>query len=118
MTHEYRRYWTITLASVALSFGSATLQAQHTSNNTDETTKQETTMKKQTECKSDMSITNADGKDGTDNNGPDSGNGAKGGTIKNPCKAKGDVSANGGNGGNGNSGRKSGNGGAGGRIEF
>ncbi len=79
---------------------------------------EETKMNKETGCKSGAIITNADGKDGTNNNGPDSGNGAKGGSIKNPCKAKGTVSANGGNGGNGNSGKKSGNGGAGGSIEF
>jgi hypothetical protein len=82
-------------------------------------TAEEPKVKKQTECKSDAVISNADGRDGTNNNGgPDSGNGAKGGTIKNPCKAKGNVSANGGNGGNNNGGKKSGNGGAGGTIEF
>lgn len=75
-------------------------------------------MKKQTECKSGVIITNADGKNGTNNNGPDSGNGAKGGTIKVPCKAKGTFSANGGDGGNDNNGKKSGNGGAGGTIKF
>ena len=63
-------------------------------------------------------IMNADGKDGTDNNGPDSGKGAKGGKVKVPCNAKGTFSANGGNGGNKNSGGKSGNGGAGGSISF
>ncbi len=78
----------------------------------------ETKMKKQTECQQNAVITNADGKDGTNNNGPDSGNGAKGGKVKVPCNAKGTFSANGGNGGNNNSGKKSGNGGAGGTIEF
>ncbi len=71
------------------------------------------------ECAGKSKITNADGKDGENNSGPNSGNGAKGGTIKNPCLAKGgDVSANGGNGGSNNKGGNSGNGGKGGTIEF
>ena len=72
-----------------------------------------------TECAGKSKITNADGKDGENNSGPNSGNGAKGGTIKNPCLAKGgDVSANGGDGGSNNKGGNSGNGGKGGTIEF
>ena len=103
MNHTIRA---ITLAALSMMLINAPVRAE------------DTKMKKETECKSQAVITNADGQNGTDNNGPDSGNGAKGGTIKNPCKAKGTVSANGGNGGNGNSGKKSGNGGAGGTIEF
>jgi hypothetical protein len=80
---------------------------------------EEAKVKKPTDCKPGPTISTADGKDGTNNNGgPDSGNGAKGGKVKVPCDAKGTYSANGGNGGNNNSGKKSGNGGAGGTIEF
>jgi hypothetical protein len=64
-------------------------------------------------------IIDADGKPGTNNNTADnSGNGGKGGTIKNadPC-AKG-YSAKGGDGGSGNKGKNSGNGGKGGTISF
>ena len=66
-------------------------------------------------------ITNADGEDGKNNSGPNSGNGGKGGTINDAGKKAGcggSVSANGGKGGNNNKGRNSGNGGNGGKINF
>jgi hypothetical protein len=66
-------------------------------------------------------ITNADGEDGKNNSGPNSGNGGKGGTINDAGRRAGcggSVSANGGKGGNNNKGRNSGNGGNGGKIEF
>ena len=97
---------TITLAAIWLMIINAPAGAE------------EPKMKKQTECKGGAVVTNADGKNGTNNNGPDSGNGAKGGTVKVPCNAKGTFSANGGDGGSNNNGKKSGNGGAGGIIQF
>jgi hypothetical protein len=103
MTYARRVF---TLAALSLLLSNAPVGAE------------EAKMKKPTDCKSGAVITNADGKDGTNNNGPDSGNGAKGGTVKVPCNAKGMFSANGGNGGSNNGGEKSGNGGAGGSIEF
>jgi hypothetical protein len=66
-------------------------------------------------------ITNADGEDGKNNSGPNSGNGGKGGTINDAGKRAGcgdSVSAKGGKGGNNNKGRNSGNGGNGGKIEY
>lgn len=78
----------------------------------------ESKMKKHETCKDGPVVMNADGEDGTNNNGPDSGNGGKGGKVKVPCNAKGTYSANGGKGGSNNNGKKSGNGGAGGTIEF
>ena len=66
-------------------------------------------------------ITNADGEDGKNNSGPNSGNGGKGGTINDAGKKAGcggSVSANGGKGGNNNKGRNSGNGGNGGKIDY
>jgi hypothetical protein len=64
-------------------------------------------------------ITTADGEDGKNNTGPNSGNGGKGGTIKGAKACPGDtVSANGGKGGSNNRGANSGNGGKGGKIEF
>ena len=66
-------------------------------------------------------ITNADGEDGKNNSGPNSGNGGKGGTINDAGKKAGcggSVSANGGKGGNNNKGGNSGNGGNGGKINY
>lgn len=64
-------------------------------------------------------ITSADGEDGVNNSGPNSGNGGKGGTIKGAKACSGNtVSANGGKGGSNNRGANSGNGGKGGKIEF
>lgn len=64
-------------------------------------------------------ITSADGEDGKNNTGPNSGNGGKGGTIKGAKACPGDtVTANGGKGGSNNRGANSGNGGKGGKIEF
>jgi len=64
-------------------------------------------------------VTNADGQPGKDNQGPNAGNGGKGGTIDlNGTLPSGCVSANGGNGGNHNRGGNSGNGGNGGTIKF
>jgi hypothetical protein len=73
--------------------------------------------KERTEC--EARVTNADGKDGKNNSGPNSGNGAAGGTITGaiPCTG-GAISANGGNGGSNNKGANSGNGGKGGKISF
>ena len=100
------------LAALSLFLFNLPLQAEEPKM-TDKSTKSS-----KADCKGKANITNADGKDGENNSGPNSGNGAKGGTIKNPCKASGNVSANGGNGGSNNKGGNSGNGGKGGTIEF
>src|SRR4051812_14248798 len=64
-------------------------------------------------------VTNADGQPGRSNQGSNSGQGGKGGTIELKGKLPGGcVSANGGNGGNNNRGSNSGNGGNGGTIKF
>jgi hypothetical protein len=64
-------------------------------------------------------IANADGQPGKNNQGPEAGQGGKGGAIVfEGEQPDGCVSANGGKGGNGNRGSNAGRGGDGGKIEF